>query len=80
MTYKNGYALKRKSDGTFYVPKRKREDGSEYVPAEYIDVDKKCECKSMRGRYCTNMFGSKRHTVHICVKCMCVMTQCLTPF
>lgn len=80
MTYKDGYALKRKSDGTFYVPKRRGEDGSEYIPAEYANVDKKCKCKGTKDRYCTNLLASKRHTLHICVKCWCIMPKCLTSF
>lgn len=79
MTYNDGYALKRKSNGMFYVPKRKREDGSEYTPAEYRNVDKKCKCKCTIGRYCTNFLGSKRHVVHICVRCTAIMPKCLVP-
>jgi hypothetical protein len=77
MTYKNGYKLKRKKDGTYYVPKRRAEDGTEYVPAEYKNVDKKCTCK--RPGYCTNFLDS-RHGVHICIKCGGIMAICRSDF
>lgn len=74
MTYNDGYALKRKEDGTYYVPKRKREDGSEYVPAEYAHVSQKCLCEEPG--YCTNFLASK-HSVHLCVNCGAIMPRCL---
>jgi hypothetical protein len=77
MTYKDGYELKRKKDGTYYVPKRKAEDGTEYVPAEYKNVDKKCACKNPG--YCTN-FLAGRHGVHICFKCGGIMATCRNDF
>lgn len=65
--------LKPKGDGTYYLPKRKRADGSEYVPAQYKNVDKKCVCNESKGRYCTNFLGSPNHSEHICVKCGGIM-------
>jgi hypothetical protein len=62
-----------KGDGTYFVPKRKRKDGTEYVPAEYENVDKKCKCKNPG--YCTN-FLAGRHRIHICVKCGGIMPSC----
>jgi hypothetical protein len=77
MTYKDGFELKRKEDGTYYVPKRKMENSSEYAPADYKSVDKKCKCK--KPGYCTNFLSSKRHGIHICSVCRAILPKCRVP-
>lgn len=67
--------LKPKGNGLYYLPVRKRADGSEYVPAEYANVDKQCTCNGSERRYCTN-FLAKEHTEHICVECGGIMANC----
>jgi hypothetical protein len=60
-----------KGDGTFFAPKRKREDGSEYIPAEYQNVDKWCTCKA-KNKYCTEW--TLHHDAHICSNCWCLLS------
>jgi hypothetical protein len=66
-----------KGDGTFYVPIRKRVDETEYVPAEYKNVDKWCTCNG-KNTYCIDW--TKNHEVHICVYCNAVLPYHIVPF
>jgi hypothetical protein len=79
MTYKNGFELIPKGDGTYFVPKTKGEDGTEYVPAQYKNVDKKCKCKETERHYCLTTVGSRDHK-HICTHCGGVMEKCRLPW
>jgi len=69
--------LKPKGNGLYYLPVRKAEDGTEYVPAEYLHVNMWCNC-DRKDRYCTNFLAEIEHREHICVRCGGIMASCRT--